>query len=173
MDPVVRTGGFFVGLLLTLRFFSAQAELAAVSGAALSAAGAAAPPRGARAEEAPARPPPQPPAPPPPPWSPLARAAQLNSTPGVRGAGLPGQLLEAPGSLAGAWGPASTTTVGEDTADAPPAVPMAPDHFAATLPRCWWERQAAVGQSVVTYDCRVSGGQEIGAWAAVCLIGGV
>lgn len=34
--------------------------------------------------------------------------------------------------------------------------PQAPEAFAASLPRCFLERQATlVGQSVVTYDCRV------------------
>ncbi|KIY99652.1 hypothetical protein MNEG_8311 [Monoraphidium neglectum] len=34
--------------------------------------------------------------------------------------------------------------------------PQDPQAFAASLPRCWWARQATlVGQSLVTYDCRV------------------
>jgi hypothetical protein len=45
---------------------------------------------------------------------------------------------------------------GDEEGAAAAAAPLPPAAFAASLPRCWWERQAAVaGQSVVTYDCRV------------------
>lgn len=100
----------------------------------------------------------------PPPRPPLdtgqaaALAAAANATAPARGAAPPpaGDASAAGNaSLPGADPPDDEHSGGED---APLAVfaSQDPRQFAASLPRCWWARQATtVKQSLVVYDCRV------------------
>ncbi len=53
----------------------------------------------------------------------------------------------------------------EDGLLAPDAPPKPPEQFAASLPRCWFARQAGTGNSaIITYDCRVGGVEKTVGW---------